>query len=68
MKALALDALDVKVRAGGLDDVTIEGVIPLEIDSTSANSYLLTTGQTWASLFHCRYSYIEGKGYVLSKE
>jgi len=27
---------------------------------------LVTIEQTWASLFRCRYSYIEGKGYALS--
>jgi site-specific DNA recombinase len=31
------------------------------------NSSLLTIGQTWASLFRCRYSYTEAKGYSLSK-
>jgi hypothetical protein len=28
---------------------------------------LVTIEQTWASLFNCRYSYIEGKGYALSR-
>ena len=30
-------------------------------------SCVLTTGQTSASLFRCRYSYVEGKGYTLSR-
>jgi hypothetical protein len=36
-------------------------------DSVEYDSCLITTGQTWASLFRCRYSYIEEKGYALSK-
>ena len=36
-------------------------------DVLEVDSYLLTTGRTWASLFRCRYSYIEGKGYALSR-
>jgi hypothetical protein len=53
IKALALDALDIKVYAEGIDKVKIRGVIPLELASTKANSYLPTTGQTSACLpFH----------------
>jgi len=39
IKALALDALDMKVYARGTDDVETQGVIPLELP---------TTEQTWA--------------------
>jgi len=39
IRALALDALDIKVYAGGTDDVEIRGVIPVELP---------TTEQTWA--------------------
>ena len=42
-KSLALDALDIKVYARGIDDVEIKGVIPLELA-------LPTTGQTSAHL------------------
>jgi hypothetical protein len=59
-KALALDTLDMNVYARGTDGVEIQGVIPLELAS-------LTTAQTSASLFRCRYSYIKGKGYALSR-
>jgi site-specific DNA recombinase len=46
IKALALDALDVKVYTKGLNDVEIQGVIPLELA-------LLTTAQTSGCLcFH----------------
>jgi hypothetical protein len=55
IKALALDALDIKVCARGTDDVEIKGVIPLELALT-------ITARTSASLFRCRYSYIEGIG------
>jgi len=41
IKALALDALDIKVYAKGNDDVEIKGVIPLELA-------LPTTARTWA--------------------
>jgi hypothetical protein len=43
LKALALDALDIKVYAKGIDNVEIQGVIPLELA-------LPTTEQTSASL------------------
>ena len=39
---LALDALDIKVDAKGIDNVEIQGVFPLELA-------LSTTEQTWAS-------------------
>jgi hypothetical protein len=32
----------------------------------NTDSRLLTIGQTWTSLFPCRYSYVEGKGYTLA--
>jgi len=41
-------------------------IASIKPDVIQDDSYLLTTGQTWASLFRCRYSYIEGKGYALS--
>jgi len=54
---LGLDALDIKVYTS-TDRVEIQGVIPLALP---------TTEQTLASLFRCRYSYIEGRGYSLSR-
>jgi len=39
----------------------------LKPDVIETDSYLLTTGRTWASLFRCRYTYIQGKGYALSR-
>ena len=60
IKALALDALDIRVYAKVTNNVEIQGVIPLDLA-------LPTTVQTWASLFRCRYSYIEDKGYTLSR-
>ena len=59
IKKLAFYALDIRVYAGQ-DTTEIRGVIPLELA-------LPTTEQTSASLFRCRYSYIEGKGYALSR-
>jgi site-specific DNA recombinase len=56
--------LDLKVT------VTPEGVgIKGYLDPSviKSDSYVLTTAQTWASLFRCRYSYIEGKGYALAR-
>jgi hypothetical protein len=44
LKALALDALDIKVYAKGIDNVEIQGVIPLEL----ALPALPTTEQTSA--------------------
>lgn len=44
IKALALDALDIKVYARGTDDVEIQGVIPLELP---------TIAQTWGCLISC---------------
>ena len=38
IKALALDALDIKVYARGTDDVEIQGVIPLELPTTVRTS------------------------------
>jgi site-specific DNA recombinase len=38
IKALALDALDIKVYARGTDDVEIQGVIPLELPTTARTS------------------------------
>ena len=49
IKALALDALDIKVYAGGTESVEIQGVVLLELS---------TTARTWGSLFNCRYSSI----------
>lgn len=57
-KRLALDALDIKVYAGG-DTLEIKGVLPLEL-------YLPTIAQTSAVLYHCRYSYTKEKGYALA--
>ena len=59
-KTDSLDALDIKVYAKGIDNVEIQGVIPLELT-------LPTTVQTSASLFRCRYSYTEANGYSISK-
>jgi len=42
-------------------------IASIKPDVIQDDSYLLTTRQTWASLFRCRYSYIEGKGYALSR-
>lgn len=56
LKRLAFDALDVKTYAS-TDHIEVRGVIPLELP---------TTEQTLASLFRCRYSYIDGRGYTLS--
>ena len=33
----------------------------------AASVDFITIEQTWASLFNCRYTYIEGKGYTLSR-
>lgn len=60
IKALALDALDVKVISRNLDDLEIQGVIPLELASP-------TTARTSASLFRCRYIYTNDNGYALSR-
>jgi hypothetical protein len=38
IKALALDALDIKVYANGTDHVEIQGVIPLEPPATAHTS------------------------------
>ncbi|HUU62635.1 MAG TPA: hypothetical protein VMX96_01755 [Dehalococcoidia bacterium] len=38
IKALALDALDIKVYAQGTDNVEIQGVIPLELPTTAQTS------------------------------
>lgn len=57
LKRLALNALDIKVYAS-TDYIEVQGVIPLELP---------TTAQTSALTFNCRYSYIEGKGYALSR-
>jgi site-specific DNA recombinase len=38
IKALALDALDIKVYARGTDDVEIRGVIPVELPTTARTS------------------------------
>ena len=46
--------------------VVFDDIASIKPDVIQDDSYLLTTGQTWASLFRCRYSYIEGKGYALS--
>ena len=67
-KRAILDMLAIKVTAtpGHID---IEGIIPLEptsAQSSDSPSSLLTIGQTWASLFRCRYIYTEGRGYALS--
>jgi site-specific DNA recombinase len=48
IKSLALDALDIKVYAEGINKVEIRGVIPLELASTKTNSYLPTIEQTSA--------------------
>jgi hypothetical protein len=59
IKARAMDAMDI-IYARGTADVEIRGVIPLELA-------LPTTARTSGCLFRCRYSYIEGKGYALSR-
>jgi hypothetical protein len=50
IKALALDALDIKVIAKSVDDLEIQGVIPLELA-------LPTTGQTWGCSLNWTYIY-----------
>jgi hypothetical protein len=64
-----LGMLAIKVVATP-EHINVEGVIPLEATPTQSAdepSYLLTIGQTSVSLFNCRYTYIEGKGYALSR-
>lgn len=39
-----------------------------EDTSLQTQQSYVTTARTWASLFRCRYSYIEGRGYSLSRE
>jgi len=56
--------LDLKVKATPYG-VDIKGYIDPGV--IKSDSCLLTTGRTWASLFNCRYTYIEGKGYALSR-
>jgi len=34
----------------------------------AASVDFITIEQTWASLFNCRYTYIEGRGYALSRK
>jgi len=53
IKMLALDALELKVYAKGLNDVEIQGVIPLELA-------LPTTAQTSASLRACSFPCLPG--------
>ena len=55
--------LDLRIKATP-EGAYIKGYLRPEV--IEGDSYVLTTGQTWASLFRCRYSYIEGKGYALS--
>jgi hypothetical protein len=50
IKSLALDALDIKVYARGIDDVEIKGVIPLELA-------LPTTARTLGCLSQPAYTY-----------
>ncbi len=49
--------LDLKIKATP-EGIDIKGYLQPK---------LLTTGQTSASMFNCRYSYVEGKGYALSR-
>jgi hypothetical protein len=63
-KRLALDALDIRIKASA-QSIDIKGVIPVEIKSMPLSADVTTIAQTSASLFRCRYSYIEGKGYAL---
>jgi hypothetical protein len=53
----ATDALDVQVEAIP-EKMKIRIAVPLEF---------ITIEQTSASTFNCRYSYIKGKGYALSR-
>jgi hypothetical protein len=55
--------LDLKIKAT-TESVDIKDY--LKPDMAKADSCVLTTEQTSASLFRCRYSYIEGRGYALS--
>ena len=64
-----LEMLAIKVTATP-ERIDVHGIIPIEATPTQTpddSLSLLTTGQTWASLFNCRYSYIEGRGYALSR-
>lgn len=64
-KREVLEMLAIKVTTTP-ERIDVHGIIPLEATSTQSpdNSLnLLTTGQTSGSLFRCRYSYIDGKGY-----
>jgi hypothetical protein len=49
------------------EKVEITGIIPVEITATRSSDSILTTEQTLGSLLNCRYTYIEGRGYALSR-
>ena len=52
------------------ESMAIQGVVPFDLGNTQPAEELqnlLTIEQTWASLFSCRYSYTEAKGYALSR-
>ena len=61
-RRLALEALDIRVTAS-TQSVDIKGIIPVEFPTLHLSTDVTTTGQTSGSLFRCRYSYIDGKGY-----
>ncbi len=65
-KRLALDALDIRVTATQ-EDIDIRAAIPIELTPMPSSEEFITIGQTSGSLFRCRYSYIEGRGYALSR-
>jgi len=53
--------LDLKVKATP-DGADIKGYLDSSV--INPDSCVLTIAQTSASLFRCRYSYIEGRGYI----
>jgi site-specific DNA recombinase len=63
-KRNAYTYLDLKIVATP-EGADIKGY--LDSSSIKTDSCLPTIGQTWASLFYCRYSYSDAKGYTLSR-
>ena len=51
IKALALDALDIKVYVKDINDVEIQGVIPLELASSTTEQ---TSASRRAGMCRCR--------------
>ena len=63
-----LEILAIKVTATK-DAISIKGIIPLEIMFSGSNLVSVVPAHhrtNIASLFRCRYSYIEGIGYKLA--